>query len=414
VIRRPTQRALIVLVAVVAALLSGLVSVAAAYEIGHTSLTYTDADRGNRSVPTEIFYPADSPGEDVAVATPPAGGFPAVSFGHGFLIPWSDYDYLWEGLVPEGFIVLLPDTEGGLLPDHLDLGLDLAFILRELRDDSYDPGSLFYGTVSQAGAVAGHSMGGGASFLAASEDPGVTALVNLAAAETSPSAISAATAITVPSLIFSGSNDCVTPPETNQIPMYDALASDCRTRLTLLGASHCQFAEYNFTCSLGEGGCPSPTITRDVQHGLTIELIVPWLHYTLEDELWGWLEFEELLASSSDVTFETACDPTSVAESDAGDEDGRRVTLSACHPNPFCESTTLHYFVPRPCHVQASIYSVSGRRVAALSDGSTGPGWQTVRWDGRDQSGASVASGVYACVVTACGESDRRAVVLVR
>ena len=389
---------------------------AAAYEIGHTSLSYSDPERSGRAVPTEAYYPADISGEDVPVATPPPDGFPAVAFGHGFLIPWSDYDFVWEGLVPEGFIVLLPDTESGLLPDHLDLGLDLAFVLRELRDDSADPGSIFFDAVSQAGAVCGHSMGGGASFLAADSDPGVTAIANLAAAETNPSAISAAASITAPALIFSGSNDCVTPPGSHQTPMYDSLVSDCRTRVTLTGGSHCQFAEYNFTCSLGEGGCPSPTITRTEQHDLTVSLLVPWLRYALEDDQAAWLEFESLLASLPGVENVVDCDATSVDAGGGHEEWSSRklLSLAPATPNPFSSGTLVRYFLAERLDVEVSVYSLDGRLVRRLHEGPQSAGWHTTGWDGRGARGVPAASGVYRCSVRTGDESTCRSIVLVR
>jgi pimeloyl-ACP methyl ester carboxylesterase len=388
----------------------------AAYELGHTSLSYSDPARGDRPVPTQAYYPAIAAGENVPVAAPPPGGFPAVAFGHGFLIPWSDYDFVWEGLVPEGFIVLLPDTESGLLPSHLDLGLDLAFVLRELRSESEDPGSLFYGAVSQSGAVCGHSMGGGASFLAAESDPSVTAIANLAAAETNPSAISAAASITAPALLFSGSNDCVTPPESHQVPMYDALASDCRTRVTLVGGSHCQFAEYNFACSLGEGGCPSPTITGEEQHDLTISLLAPWLHYALEDDVLAWAEFEGLLGMLPGVAHEMDCASTSVAEWDGphADESLPLVSLAPATPNPFGSSTSFRYFLEEPLDVEVNVYSVSGRLVRRLHEGRRCAGWHLEEWDGLGHNGAAAASGVYVIALNAGGARVIRPMVLIR
>jgi hypothetical protein len=304
---------------------------AVAYEIGQTSVTYQDPKRNSRSVSTRIFYPADVAGQGVPLASPPPGGFPVVSFGHGYLIPWDDYEFVWEGLVPDGYIVALPATETGLFPNHIDLVRDLSFIVRKLRSEGSNPSSPFYGRVAQAGAVAGHSMGGGASVLAASEDPTMTAVANLGAAETNPSAIAAAADVAVPSLLFSGANDCVTPPAGHQIPMYEALSSDCRTRISLTGASHCQFAEQNSICSLGEGGCPSPTITRQQQHDLTLLLLTPWLDYALKGDLWAWLAFEDLLDSTPGIAYESACQPTLVV---GGGETAGAMSLTPGIPEP--------------------------------------------------------------------------------
>jgi pimeloyl-ACP methyl ester carboxylesterase len=382
---------------------------ASAYEIGHASAPFTDPDRGNRSVPTEIFYPAEVAGENVPVAPAPPGGFPVVSFGHGFLIPWDDYDFLWEGLVPAGYIVALPATEEGLLPSHLEFGRDLAFVVRKIRAEGDDPGSPFYGSVSPAGAVAGHSMGGGASLLGAADDPSITAVANLAAAETNPSAVAAAAGIAAPALLFSGGNDCVTPPEDHQIPMYDALASDCRARVTLDGASHCQFAEYNFTCLLGEGACPSPTITRQEQHDLTLSLLEPWLGYVLDDDLWSWFEFRSLLDSTPGVTYALACQPSSVEEWIPG-----ALSLSPAFPNPFSDATRVAFTLAAPADVSVRIYSMAGRLVTSLVEGTRAAGPHAIAWNGRDRTGRRVASGVYQCRLEANGSAETAALVLLR
>ena len=58
---------------------------AQSFSIGNTTSTFFDSSR-NRDVETRIYYPADSPGENVPVAT---GSFPVLVLGHGFLIPVS-------------------------------------------------------------------------------------------------------------------------------------------------------------------------------------------------------------------------------------------------------------------------------------------------------------------------------------
>ena len=95
---------------------------ASAYEIGHTSTVYLDPARDNRQVGVEIYYPATVAGDDVPVAPPPAGGFPPIAFGHGYMMAYDDYDYMWTALVPAGYILALPRTEGGLFPSHEEFG----------------------------------------------------------------------------------------------------------------------------------------------------------------------------------------------------------------------------------------------------------------------------------------------------
>ena len=96
------------------------------FEIGHTTFSFEDADRNDRIVFGEIYYPSDVEGDDVDFAI---GQFPIVVFGHGFAMQWSEYSVWWETLVPQGYIVAFPKTESSIfpVPSHEDFGLDLAF-----------------------------------------------------------------------------------------------------------------------------------------------------------------------------------------------------------------------------------------------------------------------------------------------
>jgi hypothetical protein len=154
----------------------------------------------------------------------------------------------------------------------------------------------------------GHSMGGGASFLAGQNFSDVSAMITFAAAETNPSAIQAAASIQVPTLVFSGSNDCVTPPPNHQVPMYNNLASDCKTFISITGGGHCYFADYNFNCASGEATCsPSPTITRDQQHGIILNHLTPYLEFMLKGNQQSWITFSNLLNNPTGITSLQTC-----------------------------------------------------------------------------------------------------------
>jgi len=277
------------------------------YEIGHRSHTFIDPSRSNRQIPTEVYYPAETGGNDVPVAPPMDLPYPLVSFGHGYLMGWDSYENIWTALVPEGFVVALPRTEMALFPDHMDLGLDLAFVISALRTENNVPTSPYFAVLDSAAAVMGHSMGGGASVLAAASDTTVDAVANMAAAETNPSAISAAASVVVPVLMFSGTNDVVAPPDDHQIPIFNALASDAKIHVSVIGASHCQFAEYNFTCELGEIGGPGPDISRAEQHEIVNRLLLPWLRAVLFDDIDEWYVFEDSLAAETGILVDFHC-----------------------------------------------------------------------------------------------------------
>lgn len=69
--------------------------------------------------------------------------------------------------------------------------------------------------------------------------------------------------------------------------------------------------------------------------------------------------------------------------------------LSQNVPNPFNPSTIVEYALPKDAQVNLSIYNVLGQHVKTLVDDMQRAGKQTVTWDGTDNGGRSVASGVY-------------------
>lgn len=282
------------------------VSSVSAFDIGQISTSYFDAER-NRNIGVNVFYPADAGGSSVPVAD---GVFPVVVFGHGFLLGTGNYDFVRNSLVPQGYIVALPTTESGFSPNHLTFGLDLAFLSDYFQEMASDPDSMFFERIAPESVIMGHSMGGGASFLAIEFSDSVVAIANFAAAETSPSAIAAAGNIAIPALLFAGTEDCVTPPQNHQIPMYNALASDCKTYISINGASHCQFAQNAFICTLGETGC-SADISLMEQETITMQYLSLWLDVMLKGNESSWTAFQNLLNSGvadETITYQQQCD----------------------------------------------------------------------------------------------------------
>ena len=65
------------------------------------------------------------------------------------------------------------------------------------------------------------------------------------------------------------------------------------------------------------------------------------------------------------------------------------------YPNPFNAQTTIKYALPEVSHVRLKVYNILGQEVRVLVDGVREAGIQTVGWDGRDNGGREVSSGVY-------------------
>jgi hypothetical protein len=88
--------------------------------------------------------------------------------------------------------------------------------------------------------------------------------------------------------------------------------------------------------------------------------------------------------------------------------------LHPAAPNPFSGVTTIRYELGGDDNVQLAIYDVAGRRVRTLADGPEGQGIHTVHWDGRDDAGNRVASGVYFFSLDTKAAALRRRVVVLK
>jgi hypothetical protein len=69
--------------------------------------------------------------------------------------------------------------------------------------------------------------------------------------------------------------------------------------------------------------------------------------------------------------------------------------LTQNFPNPFNPTTEIQFGVPRDSKIQIIIYDILGRKVKTLVDNLMAPGTYRATWDGRDDNGLGVASGVY-------------------
>jgi hypothetical protein len=86
------------------------------------------------------------------------------------------------------------------------------------------------------------------------------------------------------------------------------------------------------------------------------------------------------------------------AEPPAGIGDVPRSTGLWLHqnaPNPFSSSTTIRFDLPRSAPVKLAVYDVKGELVSTILDERMAEGRNEVTWDGRDDNGAPVASGIY-------------------
>lgn len=303
------------------------VNIIAQHQVGHYQVTFQDPERSNRDIQTEIYYPATTAGESTTAAS---GQFPVIVFGHGFVMAWDAYQNLWEEFVPRGYIMVFPRTEGSIFgTDHQEFGWDLEYLVTQLQIEGINASAPINGIVAPNTALMGHSMGGGATFLAAdslctNRNVNLKTLIGLAPAESSTngvSSIASALNVTVPSLILSGSQDGVTPPADHHIPMYDNLASDCKSFVDITGGAHCYFANSNTACDFGEGSSSTGiSIDRLEQHDITFSFVNNWLDYTLKSNCSSFQMFQDSIVNSNRVSTNQICttNPTSSISENSG------------------------------------------------------------------------------------------------
>ncbi len=71
------------------------------------------------------------------------------------------------------------------------------------------------------------------------------------------------------------------------------------------------------------------------------------------------------------------------------------------YPNPFNPSTTINYSIAEASEVMLQIYNVSGQIIKELVNDHKNSGFYSILWDGKNDSGDFVSSGVYFCLLTA-------------
>jgi hypothetical protein len=88
--------------------------------------------------------------------------------------------------------------------------------------------------------------------------------------------------------------------------------------------------------------------------------------------------------------------------------------LFAAHPNPFNPVSTIGYSLETGSVAEIVVYDVTGRRIRTLVSGFVPAGQHETTWDGRDDTGTPVASGVYLYQLRAGDVAETRRMTLVK
>ncbi|HXV13670.1 MAG TPA: FlgD immunoglobulin-like domain containing protein [Candidatus Krumholzibacteria bacterium] len=91
-----------------------------------------------------------------------------------------------------------------------------------------------------------------------------------------------------------------------------------------------------------------------------------------------------------------------------------RTRLFQNHPNPFNPETEIRFELAVPSNVSITVFDAAGRLVRVLENGNRPAGEHTVRWNGRNDAGGPVSSGVYFYRMSATGFDQTRKMVLLK
>ena len=116
-------------------------------------------------------------------------------------------------------------------------------------------------------------------------------------------------------------------------------------------------------------------------------------------------------ATLAEVLTSAGFDPTAAGEAPTAP----RGQLMNPYPNPFNPSTKLSYRLPEGGNLDLAVYDLQGRRLRTLRSGWRDAGRGEVTWNGRDEAGRALPSGIYFAKLLLDGEAvDSRRLALVK
>jgi len=269
------------------------------YEAGWTNATL---NREGRILNTIIYYPSFVEGSEAQIDTLHKP-YQVIAFGHGFFMQNSYYISHYKHLASYGFVVIAPQ-----FPDnnHLQLAYDLIYCVNYIKNQNSVSTSRFYNLIDLTkSGLYGHSMGGGASLLAAANDSTITIAAPLAAAETNPSVINLMNQIKGVVYLISAQNDGIAPVNANQLPMY-LNANPVKALPIIKGANHTKFMDtriWDFTD-------PNGYLTAEQQLSITRKYLASIFNLFLkEDSSYFKFVFGDLAQSDTSIIFQYELEP---------------------------------------------------------------------------------------------------------
>ncbi len=97
-----------------------------------------------------------------------------------------------------------------------------------------------------------------------------------------------------------------------------------------------------------------------------------------------------------------------------GESFGNNVAISGNYPNPFNNTTTIHFSLPLKQEIELTVFDATGRRIRQLFRGYLPNGEYTIRWNGKNDAGQSLASGIYYVLLISPNGKASQKLLLIR
>ena len=92
----------------------------------------------------------------------------------------------------------------------------------------------------------------------------------------------------------------------------------------------------------------------------------------------------------------------------------RIFTFLPNYPNPFNPVTNIRFGIPEISEVNITIYDLLGKKIREWSYSELSPGWYDLRWDGTNDYGKGVSTGIYVFTMSSGNYRDTRKMLLMK